>query len=108
MRVCNSSEEANDILSINVNGDEGDWGCSMDFYKSLHLALAPGQDLDAMNRVMVQNIATSLDGLQPPNKKGTRIQLAKWLRHHITLATTNSVYGPMNPFQDPKIEDAFW
>lgn len=108
MTVCQSSQEANDILNLNVNGEEGDWGCSVDFYKSIHSALAPGQGLDGMNRLMIRNIATSIDSLKPIQKAGTKIKLAKWLRHHITLATTNSVYGPMNPFQDPKIEEAFW
>lgn len=108
MTVCQSSQEANDILNVNVNGEEGDWGYSVDFYKSLHPALAPGQGLDSMNRLMIRNIAISIDSLNPTQETGTKIKLARWLRHHITLATTNAVYGPMNPFQDPEIEEAFW
>ena len=44
IRVCNSSQEADDILNLDVNGDEGDWGFS-DSYKFLHPTLASGQDL---------------------------------------------------------------
>lgn len=109
MIVCDSSKEANDILQLNVNGEEGDWGYSMEFYRSLHPALAPGQGLDDMNRVMIQSIAASVDKLKPTRKgETTRIKLMEWLRHEVTMATTNSVYGDMNPFQDPKIEKAFW
>lgn len=108
MVVCDLSKEANDILKINVNGDEGDWGYSMEFYKSLHPALAPGEGLDAMNRVMIQNIAASTEALKPTRTRATRIGLMEWIRRQITMATTNSVYGSMNPFKDPKIEKAFW
>ncbi|KAL9121434.1 MAG: hypothetical protein Q9187_002004 [Circinaria calcarea] len=108
MTVCGSSKEANDILNINVNGDEGDWGYSVEFYKSLHPALAPGVGLNSMNRIMVQNIAASLGRLKGENDKPIKIGLVQWLRHEITMATTNAVYGPMNPFKDPKVEDAFW
>ncbi|KAI0157816.1 putative cytochrome P450 [Xylariaceae sp. FL1272] len=36
------------------------------------------------------------------------INLYEWLRIVITTATTRSVYGPMNPYEDPNIIDAFW
>lgn len=64
MVVCDSSKEANDILKSNMNGDEGDWGYSMEFYKSMHPALAPGEGLDSMNRVMIQNVAASIESVE--------------------------------------------
>ena len=108
MAICASSKEANDILNKNVNGDEGDWGYSVEFYKSMHPALAPGAGLDGMNRVMIQNIANSLDSLNRRAGRSQRIRLNEWCRHEITLATTNAVYGPHNPFKDQAVEDAFW
>lgn len=113
MTVCASSKEANRILNLNINGDEGDWGLSMDYHKSLHPSLAPGPGLDAMNRIMLKNISISLDHLHScmndvDRPVGKQIGLMKWLRHETTLATTNSVYGPLNPFKDPKVEAAFW
>ena len=108
MTVCGSSKEANDVLKVNVRGDEGDWGYSMSFLKILHPSLAPGPALDAMNRVMIKNIEVSVQKLQTQTRAGLRINLVQWLRHEITIATTNSVYGPKNPFQDPMIEKAFW
>ena len=106
--ICASSKEANNIVMTNVNGDEGDWGYCVDFYKSMHPALSPGPALDAMNRVMIHNIANSLDSLYQGVDGVKRIKLHEWCRHEITLATTNAVYGVHNPFQDRAVEDAFW
>lgn len=79
----------------------------MTFYKILQPALAPGYALDSMNRAMIQNVAASPEKLQS-TKKAHRINLAQWLTHEVTMATTNSVYGPRNPFKDAKVEKAFW
>ncbi|KAL8700525.1 MAG: hypothetical protein Q9201_005400 [Fulgogasparrea decipioides] len=106
--ICASSKEANDILAVNLSGEDGDWGYSHDVYKSLHSALAPGVGLDGMNRVMIQNVADSVDKLRAKGGRLTRIGLWEWSRHEITLATTNSVYGKHNPFKDPRVEQAFW
>lgn len=105
---CLSSKEANDIIDINTNGDDGDFGYVPSFYKMLAPSLAPGPGLDEMNRVMIENVAISLESLAVPATKGQKIMLSSWLRHEITVATTNSVYGPLNPFKDRKVEDAFW
>ena len=106
-RVCGSSKEAHDIVMKNVNGDEGDWGLSMETYAAMRAALAPGPDLDEMNRLMVWNNASSIDDLSTVGKP-TKKNLAQWLRNTVTLATTNSVYGPYNPYKDQSVQDAFW
>jgi hypothetical protein len=102
--VCGSSKTANDILMTNVNGEEGHWGYSITFYRMIHTPLNPGPELDAMNRVMAQKVTASIDGLKAPKS----VQLFEFIRKEITLATTDSVYGPENPFQDPAISEAFW
>jgi hypothetical protein len=93
-----------DILNTNTNGDEGPWGYSMTFYKAIHTPLAPGPDLDAMNRVMAEKIVDAMDGL----KEERTVGLFEFIRHEITLATTDSIYGPHNPFKDIEIENSFW
>lgn len=80
----------------------------MEAYAGMRAALSPGPGLDDMNRVMIQNIAASLDSLKPSSGSRTKIELAKWLRQSVTAATTNSVYGPQNPFKDLEVADAFW
>lgn len=107
-KVCGASLEAQAILSKNVNGDEGDWGLSMESYAAMRTALKPGSQLDDMNRVMIQEIAKSLDVLQPAKGETRTINLYAWLRNAITIATTRSVYGPMNPYEEKTIADAFW
>lgn len=106
-KMCGDNAEAHKVLMNNVNGDEGDWGMSMDSYAAIRSALLSSPDLDQMNRVMIQSIAASLDSLEVPANKA-KVKLAKWLRSNVTLATTNSIYGPQNPFNDVSVADAFW
>ncbi|KUI69476.1 25-hydroxycholesterol 7-alpha-hydroxylase [Cytospora mali] len=107
-KVCGASLEAQAILSKNVNGDEGNFGLSMESYAAMRTALKPGSQLDDMNRVMIQEIARSLDLLEPAKGQSRRTSIYAWLRDSITTATTISVYGPMNPYNDKAIADAFW
>ena len=103
MSICGSSKTANEILNTNVNGDEGFWGYSITFYKAIHTPLAPGSELDAMNRVMAQKVASSIDRLEEKV-----VGLFDFIKQEITLASTDSVYGPKNPFKDPEIAKTFW
>lgn len=81
----------------------------MESYAAMRAALKPGPLLNDMNRVMLQEIAKALDLLQPTNKGESRkIGMYTWLRDAITTATTRSVYGPANPYNDKAIVDAFW
>ncbi|KAI1206943.1 cytochrome P450 [Annulohypoxylon truncatum] len=107
-QVCGASLEAQAILNKNVNGDEGNFGLSMESYDAMRAGLKPGSQLDDMNRLMIQEIAKSLDSLQPRKGESRRIGMYSWLRDAITTATTRSVYGPMNPYDDKSIADAFW
>lgn len=106
--VCGVSTETQALLLQNVNGDEGDFGLSVESHAAMRAALKPGQQLDEMNRAMIHEIAVSLDQLDPGNAKTRQIDLYGWLRDIITAATTKSVYGPMNPYDDKAIADAFW
>lgn len=106
--VCGASPEAQAILNKNVNGDEGDFGLSMESYAAMRAGLQPGARLDDMNRFMIKEIADSLDLLEPARGQSRKLDLYSWLRDAVTTATTRSVYGPMNPYDDKAIVDAFW
>ena len=80
----------------------------MDFNKAVYPALSPGPHLEAMNRIMILHIAESLDKLRMEKGERRRINLGRWIRHELSIAITDSVYGPQNPFKDRAIEDAFW
>lgn len=107
-KLCGASPEAVAILDHNVNGDDGDFGLSMESYAAMRDALRPGIQLDDMNRVMIQEVASSLDLLQPAKGESRTVSMYSWLRDAITTATTRAVYGPMNPYDDKSIADAFW
>ncbi|KAI0116514.1 cytochrome P450 [Nemania sp. FL0031] len=106
--VCGASQEAQSILAKNVNGDDGDFGLSMESYEAMRSALKPGADLDDMNRSMIQEVVKLFNQLQSNKAESKTLHMYAWLRDAITTATTRSVYGPMNPYDDPEIVDAFW
>jgi hypothetical protein len=56
-----------------------------------------------MNRVMAEKVAASISRM-----KEQKVKLFEFVSHEITFATTDSVYGPQNPFKDPKVEQSFW
>jgi hypothetical protein len=93
-------------INTNLDGSEGPRGYVLTFSKAIHSALVPGAALDFMNRIMIQDIASSADRLA--EKGPVTVNLCEWLRHELTMATTNAVYGPGNPYTDPAVEQAFW
>ncbi|KAL8692058.1 MAG: hypothetical protein Q9218_002844 [Villophora microphyllina] len=79
----------------------------MEGYKGMHTALAPGPGLDKINKSIVHDIAAAV--LRLNAGPGTvRISLYQWVRHTITIATSNAVYGTHNIFREPEIYKAFW
>ena len=107
-KLCGFSQEAQDILNDNVNGDEGDHGFSMESHAAAKAALSPSPEFDDMNRQMIQNVAASLEALKPSVQGSVRIGLSEWFRRNVTAAATNAVYGPQNPFKNQSVVDAFW
>ncbi|KAI2628052.1 cytochrome P450 [Hypomontagnella submonticulosa] len=106
--VVGLSKEGQAVLARNVNGDEGDHGLSMETYAAMRAALHPGAALDDMNRAMLFEVGKALDLLQPAGKTCKQLGLHTWLQDKLTAATTRAVYGPLNPFNDKQVADAFW
>ena len=105
-RIALPSKVAMASLMRNLNSEEGEWGLQSETHSGMHIALAPGEALDRMNQPMLDVVAASLNSLGADSK--VTIDLAAWTRHAITLASTDAVYGPTNPFKDPEVEDGFW
>ena len=105
VKISRFSKTASDIINTNTNGEEGDWGFLMTFHDAIHPPLAPGMQLDAMNRVMLGSLAASLNRLK---QQTTKAQLFDWVVRQITQTTTNASYGPSNPYKDAEVEKAFW
>ncbi|KAL9131944.1 MAG: hypothetical protein Q9217_000224 [Psora testacea] len=103
-RLFGTSKMAEIIVLNNIDHSAGPWGLWHDALGSVHKVLESGEGLDQMNRIMIRNVANSIEALTTKSPTG----LMKWLKHELTFATTEAVYGPENPFQDSSIEQAFW
>ncbi|KAI7977102.1 hypothetical protein EIK77_005307 [Talaromyces pinophilus] len=76
------------------------------FVPSTHPALSPGPGLDALNNAAIQYFSKSLASL---GKNGpTTVELFSWVRDELFMATTESIYGPKNPFRDPALKQAWY
>ena len=42
------------------------------------------------------------------DEQEAEVGLWEWIRHTLTMASTNAAYGAGNPFKDPEVEDGFW
>lgn len=75
------------------------------FVPSIQPAMAPGPGLDAINSAAVRYISDSLEALAA--KGPASVELFSWVRTELFMATTESIYGPKNPFRDPVLEKAW-
>ena len=83
-----------------------DFSYAVEFPKAIHPAVTPGAKLDGMNRVSAEKV---LDAVERLIGEGTRtLKLFAWVQKEIMIATTETVYGPMNPFRDEKVREAYW
>lgn len=105
VKLCGASKEAYRILEKDMDIENGHYG---NIYLSMHNALNPGKTLNELNQVMLGRLCEFVDQLRPSPAASTNVRLVEWLRHHVVVATTDAVYGPHNPFRNPKIEDSFW
>jgi hypothetical protein len=106
IKVTGFSNTAKEILTANPADEDGRKGYAMSFDDYTHPPLAPGMQLDAMNRVMLGLVAGALARVK--EQKATKVKLFKWVKDQITTVTTSAAYGPANPYRDPEIVAAFW
>ncbi|KAK4175218.1 putative cytochrome P450 E-class, group IV [Triangularia setosa] len=105
--ISGGSKEADKILQRNVHGEDGDYGVAQESHVVFKEGTKPA-NIDDMNRDMLNDVASCLGLLEPPAGQAKRIKLYSWLRTTLTSATTKAVYGPLNPYNDKSIADAFW
>lgn len=86
------------------NIHDGGLGLGSEILHAMGENLAGGA-LDRMNSIMMSSVKEYFDELQnTPN-----MDLYRWVRNVITVASTKGVYGPLNnPFNDPEVVDGFW
>ena len=107
-RISDLSPQAAKILMNDGNLEKDDFGLYSETLTAIHTTLAfGGQGLEQMTRTAIKSVCASLDSLTTTTES-VRLNLAKWLRHEITLASSEAIYGSANPLRDPKVEDGFW
>lgn len=71
-------------------------------------ALAPGQDLDYQNLRTNNSFMDLLEKAFGADSKSVEVELYDWLRHMVTVAAGDGIFGSRNPLQVADIEKAFW
>lgn len=85
---------------------EDQLGYSLDVVKAIEPALHPDRDGGDLNLVMLTHLKDVLDEASIAGNDSQ--DLLAWAKHAMTQASTRAVYGPLNPFLDQDVEDAFW
>lgn len=70
-------------------------------------ALGPGAELDRMNARAVEVVVAGMEKLRAGGGGATRLRFWEWAHHEIFMATTEAVYGPLNPYRKKSVEDAW-
>lgn len=63
-----------------------------------------GKSLDRMNGIIFRQLLPIIGDMSNYDT----VDLNGWLRHAITIISTNATYGNLNPFKIRHIEDTFW
>ncbi|MCJ1348396.1 hypothetical protein MMC31_006628 [Peltigera leucophlebia] len=92
-------------LKLLQEKENGGGGINNKVLHSMHPALL-GTGLDRMNSTMIKNLQISIDKLE--SQRNVSFDLHTWCRHAIVVASTDAVYGPLNPYKSEEIENAFW
>lgn len=75
------------------------------FVPYTHPGLSPGPGLDSLNAASVRYIVDALGKLTSSGPR--KVELWTWIRTELLMATTESMYGPKNPFRNPAFEEAW-
>ncbi|ESZ90837.1 hypothetical protein SBOR_8782 [Sclerotinia borealis F-4128] len=105
------SEAATDRLLANVFSDSDTPSLMLEGIKGIHGALSPAGGMNNMLRVAAIATKDRLDDLAAAarnNNSNHGTNLWEWVRHELTVVTTESVYGVENLYRDPNIEEGFW
>lgn len=97
-----------EALKANLDEESGAWGCRPETLHAMHLALAPGEDLDRTTKAMLDSVSSRLDSVYTITNNED-FHLFSWARKLVTRASTDAIYGASkNPFRDPAVEAGFW
>ncbi|KAH6847191.1 cytochrome P450 [Chaetomium sp. MPI-CAGE-AT-0009] len=100
--VVGMSPPAVAIMKDNLTREHG---FSPSWPKYIMPCMAPGPDLDAINRRAIEVYTAELAKLRTQGT--TKVGLAAWSRHMMVTSTSEAVWGPANPFRDAAVAAAW-
>jgi cytochrome P450 len=96
------SKPALEVMKRDLTSEHG---FSTSWPKYIMPAMAPGPDLDAINRRAIEVYVAEMATLR--TRGTTKVGLAEWSRRMMVISTSEAVWGPDNPFRDPAVVDAW-
>lgn len=102
------SKRSADNLTANLSPASQNSSLLIEGLKATQQAMSPQGGVEEMSRAAAKVMTQRLDALVKPESEQKHVDLWAWVQHEITLATTESVYGPANPYQDERVETGFW
>lgn len=96
------SKPALEVMKRDLTSEHG---FSTSWPKYIMPAMAPGHDLDAINRRAIDVYVAEMATLR--TRGTTKVGLAEWSRRMMVSSTSEAVWGPANPFRDPAVADAW-
>ncbi|KAK3292552.1 cytochrome P450, partial [Chaetomium fimeti] len=113
-RALGLNDETVAIVRQHIDPEPGEVkGFLADMHDLVYSSFGPGETLNALGVEAVKELSRQVDGyvkaLQD-NKGGEEtVDLLRWIRHFVAIATANLLYGDENPLAlDPELESAFW
>ncbi|KAJ4285933.1 hypothetical protein N0V88_008208 [Collariella sp. IMI 366227] len=97
------SKSAVEVMHRDLNFEHG---FSTSWPKYIMSVMAPGKDLDAINRRSIEVFNAEMERLRREGYP-IRIGLWEWTRKMILSATTEAVWGPENPYRKPDVASAW-
>ena len=99
------------LIKYNIDGKivgkEGKVGVAHETHKGMHREMAPGPNLDCMDRAMLGTMSPFLD--EWAVEGGWVGGLFGWIRPRFTIASTEAIYGDRNPIRlHPELAEDFW
>ncbi|EDN98426.1 hypothetical protein SS1G_13284 [Sclerotinia sclerotiorum 1980 UF-70] len=106
-QLAGLSESGRDRLLANVFFGSDTSSLMIKGIKIIQGALSPLGGMKRMLQVAALATKNRLDNQATP-ARNNRTDLFEWVRHELTIVTTESLYGDGNPYRDPNVEAGFW
>ena len=106
-RLAGTTTEGMKHIRESVPSGHLEQGLVADIRKRVHTYLNSSSSLQSMSRGMFGNLAVAFQELD--SNDGIEVDLSSWVKHAISIASTNAIYGSRNPFViNSQIYNAFW